>query len=184
MIIIGCDFHPSWQQVAWLDTETGETEERRLVHAAGEAERFYRQWPAPALIGMESTGNCHWLIDLLIQLGHEVWVGDAAQMRAMTVRQQKTDRRDAVHLLELLVAGRFPRIWVPSSGERDQRQLLIHRHKLVMLRARVKNELQHLALNQGVQKKHKLWMRPDRSCCAPCRCALGRAAGGKICCRC
>lgn len=157
MIIIGCDFHPSWQQVAWLDTETGETEERRLVHAAGEAERFYRQWPAPALIGMESTGNCHWLIDLLIQLGHEVWVGDAAQMRAMTVRQQKTDRRDAVHLLELLVAGRFPRIWVPSSGERDQRQLLIHRHKLVMLRARVKNELQHLALNQGVQKKHKLW---------------------------
>ena len=51
----------------------------------------------------------------------------------------------------------FRRIWVPSSGERDQRQLLIHRYKLVTLRARVKNELQHLALNQGVQKKRKLW---------------------------
>src|SRR5215813_10930732 len=157
MIIIGCDFHPSWEQVAWLDTETGETAERRLVHAAGEAEPFYRQWSAPALIGMESTGNCQWLIDLLNELGHEVWIGDAAQIRATMVRQQKTDRRDAAHLLELLVAGRFPRIWVPSSGERDQRQLLIHRYKLVTLRARVKNELQHLALNQGVQKKRMLW---------------------------
>ncbi len=157
MIIIGCDFHPSWQQVAWLDTETGETGEHKLVHAAGEAERFYRRWLAPALIGMESTGNCQWLIDLLAELGHEVWIGDAAQIRATMVRQQKTDRRDAVPLLELLVEGRFPRIWVPSSGERDQRQLLMHRYKLVTLRARVKNELQHLALNQGVQKKRKLW---------------------------
>jgi transposase len=157
MIIIGCDFHPSWQQVAWLDTETGETGERRLVHAAGEAEPFYRRWPAPALIGMESTGNCHWLLDRLTELGHEVWMGDAAQIRATMVRQQKTDRRDAAHLLGLLVEGRFPRIWVPASEERDQRQLLIHRHKLVTLRTRVKNELQHLALNQGVQKKRKLW---------------------------
>src|SRR5215471_6846484 len=73
--------------------------------------------------------------------------------------QQKTDRRDAAHLLELLVEGRFPRIWVPSSGERDQRQLLIHRYKLVTLRARVKNELQHLALNQGMQKGRSLWSR-------------------------
>jgi hypothetical protein len=57
MMIIGCDFHPSWQQIAWLDTETGETGEQKLVHADGDAERFYRQLPAPALIGMEATGN-------------------------------------------------------------------------------------------------------------------------------
>ncbi len=47
---IGCDFHPSWEQIAWLDTETGETGERKLVHADGEAERFYRQLPPPAWI--------------------------------------------------------------------------------------------------------------------------------------
>jgi hypothetical protein len=28
MIIIGCDFHPSWQQICWLDQRTGETAER------------------------------------------------------------------------------------------------------------------------------------------------------------
>ncbi len=157
MVLIGCDFHPSWQQVCWLDLATGETEEKKLVHAPGEAEKFYRQFPAPSRIGLESTGNCQWFVDLLTSLGHEVWIGDAAKIRASDVRQQKHDKRDAQLLLRLLEDGRFPRIWTPSSEEKDQRQLLIHRHKLVRVRAQVKNELQHLALNQGVQKKRHLW---------------------------
>ncbi|HET6175812.1 MAG TPA: IS110 family transposase [Candidatus Sulfotelmatobacter sp.] len=157
MIIIGCDFHPSWQQVAWVDTETGETEERKLVHAWGEAQKFYQQLSSPALIGMESTGNCQWFVEMAAAAGHDVWIGDAAQIRASDVRQQKHDKRDAALLLQLLLEGRFPRIWTPSSEQKDLRQLLIHRHKLVGLRSRVKNELQHLALNQGVQKKRKLW---------------------------
>ena len=158
-MIIGCDFHPSWQQVSWLETETGETGEQKLVQASGDAERFYRQLAVPALIGMEATGNCHWLVDLLADLGHELWVGDAAQIRASYVRQQKTDKRDAAHILKLLVEGRFPRIWMPSSEVRDLRQLLLHRYKLVIIRARVKNELQHLCLNKGVQRKRKLWTK-------------------------
>ena len=157
MKIIGCDFHPSWEQVSWVDTETGETGEQKLVHASGDAERFYRSLPAPALIGMEATGNCHWLVDLLAELGHELWVGDAAQIRASVVRQQKTDKRDAEHIRKLLEENRFPRIWMPSSEVRDLRQLLVHRYHLVTMRARVKNELQHLCMNQGVQKKHRLW---------------------------
>jgi len=157
MILIGCDFHPSWQQVCWVDTETGETEEDKLVHTPGEAEKFYRRFAAPALIGMESTGNSQWFVEMATAAGHEVWIGDAAKIRASDVRQQKHDRRDAALLLQLLMEGRFPRIWTPSSQQRDLRQLLIHRHKLVRLRAQVKNELQHLALNQGVQKKRRLW---------------------------
>jgi transposase len=142
-----------------VDTETGESGERKLVQAAGEAERFYGQLPAPGLIGMEATGNCHWLVDLLAELGHELWVGDAAQIRASCVRKQKTDRRDAEHIRILLQEGRFPRIWMPSGEVRDLRQLLLHRYKLVTIRARVKNELQHLCLNQGVQRTHKLWSK-------------------------
>jgi transposase len=41
MMIIGCDFHPSFQQIACVEQETGEYEERRLSHR-GEAEAFYR----------------------------------------------------------------------------------------------------------------------------------------------
>ena len=98
MMLIGCDFHPSWQQVSWLDVETGETGERKLVQASGDAERFYRQVAAPALIGMEATGNCHWLVDLLSELGHELWVGDAAQIRASYVRQPRRPAKLMHHL--------------------------------------------------------------------------------------
>jgi len=157
MLIVGCDYHPKWQQVAWFDTETGEIGEQKLVNGDGEAKRWYEQLPVPSLIGLEATGNSQWFLDLLNQLGHEVWVGDAAEIRASYVRRQKNDRRDAGHVLKLLREGRFPRLWVPSAEQRDLRQLLIHRHKLVQIRSRVKNGLQHLAMNQGMQKKSRLW---------------------------
>ena len=157
MMLIGCDFHPSWQQVSWLDVETGETGEQKLVHAGGEAKQFYEQLAAPVLIGMEATGNSQWFIELVEDLGHQIWIGDAAQIRASYVRKQKTDKRDAAHILKLMVEGRFPRLWTPDREQRDLRQLVLHRHKLVLIRSRVKNELQHLSLNKGMQRKRRLW---------------------------
>jgi len=157
MMIIGCDFHPSWQQVSWLDTETGDCGERKLVHATGDAQMFYQQLAGPVLIGMEATGNSQWFVELVEDLGHEIWIGDAAQIRASYVRKQKTDKRDAAHILQLVVQGRFPRLWTPDREQRDLRQLVLHRHKLVEIRSRVKNELQHLSMNKGMQKKRALW---------------------------
>ena len=157
MVLIGCDFHPGWQQVSWLVQETGEVGDQKLVHEAGAVEKFYRQFAAGSRIGIEATGNCQWFLELMVKLGHEVWIGDAAKIRASDSRQQKHDKRDAQLLLRLLVEERFPRIWVPSREQKDLRQLLIHRYKLVRIRAQVKNGLQHLAMNQGVLKKHKLW---------------------------
>lgn len=166
MKIVGCDFHPRWQQIAVFDTETGEISEQKLINGDGEAERFYRGLEARALVGVEACGNSQWFVDLLAQLGHEVWVGDAAKIRASDPRKQKTDRRDAAHILKLLLEDRFPRIWRPSAEERDLRQLLIHRHKLVEIRSRVKNGLQHLALNRGVQKGSRLWSVRGRAALA------------------
>jgi transposase len=157
MKIVGCDFHPRWQQIAVFDTETGEISEHKLINGDGEAERFYRALSAPALVGIEACGNSQWFIELLERLGHQVWIGDAAAIRASYVRRQKTDRRDAGHILKLLMEERFPRLWTPSAEQRDLRQLLIHRHKLVEIRARVKNGLQHLAMNRGLQKQRSLW---------------------------
>lgn len=157
MKIIGCDFHPSRQQVAIFDSESGEIVERTLDHASGEAERFYQELESPALIGMEAIGNSLWFERLLAKLGHQLWIGDAARIRASQTSRQKTDRRDAAHILTLLIEQRFPRVWVPTEAERDQRQLLLHRHKLVRMRTQVKTELQHVALNQGMQQKRHLW---------------------------
>ena len=84
-------------------------------------------------------------------------LGDAARIRAAETRQQKTDRRDAELILKLLLEERFPRIWVPTEEERDVRQLLMDRHHRMRVRTQVKNQLQALALNQGLQKGRKLW---------------------------
>lgn len=161
-ILIGCDYHPSFQQLAMLDTGTGERRKLRVVHEGEAARRFYAALPAPARIGMEATGNARWFERLLAELGHELWIGDPAKIRASVVRQQKTDERDAEQLLQLLEQQRFPRLWVPSEALREARQLLLHRHKLVQMRTRVKNELQHLAMNQGLRQRRRLWSPAGR----------------------
>lgn len=157
MKYIGCDFHPSFQQIAVLDLETGEVMERRLLHENGEARVFYEALPGPVVVGLEASGNTHWFESLVARLGHQLWMGDAAAIRKQDGRKQKHDRRDAKLILKLMVEGRFPKIWIPTVAERDLRQLLIHRRHLVRMRTRIKNQLQHIALNYGLQKKRKLW---------------------------
>lgn len=161
MFIIGCDFHPGFQQLAIFDNQTGEIRYRRVQNPE-EAGEFYGSLKQPALVGMEACGYTQWFERMLGELGHQLWLGDAARIRASVVRQQKTDQRDAEHLLHLLLEKRFPKLWVPSAEERDVRQLLVHRHQRVRMRTQVKNQLQALALNQGLQKKRKLWTREGR----------------------
>jgi len=166
MLIIGCDYHPGVQQIAWVDTETGECEGRRLTHSGGEAEQFYRELKKKGVsvrVGMEATGHSRWFERLLAELNFELWVGDAAQIRAKQVRKQKNDRRDAEHLLKLMVENHFPRIWVPTPENRDVRQLVLHRHRLVGMRTRVMNQLQAIAMNEGVRRKRGLWSKQGRA---------------------
>jgi len=131
MIIIGADYHPSFQQIAFVDTETGDYRELELPHPA-EAEKFYRELAAQGMkvrVGMEASGHARWFERLLAELNFELWIGDAAEIQSKRVRQPKTDREDARLLLRLLMEDRFPRIWVPSWENRDLRQLLWHRHR-------------------------------------------------------
>jgi transposase len=162
MLIIGCDFHSRFQQIAMLDPQTGEVIERRLEHENGEARKFYAGLATPARVGMEATGYAQWFERMLAEQGHQLWVGDAAEIRAAMVRKQKTDSRDACHILDLLLRDKFPRIWIPSTEERDVRQLLRHRYKLVCLRTSLKNQLQAMAMGQGICRKKKLWTSVGR----------------------
>jgi transposase len=166
MNIIGVDYHPSDQYIAFVDTETGECSERRLNHGEGEAEKFYRELAARGVsvrVGMEATGYSRWFERLLAELGIEVWIGDAAKIKTKRVRKQKTDRNDAQLLLQLLLENNFPRIWVPSPENRDLRQLLWHRHRMVQMRTRIMNQLQALAMNEGQRRKKKLWSEQGRA---------------------
>src|ERR1700731_5432044 len=101
MLIIGCDFHTRYQQIAMAREETAE-----MI--------------------------------------------------------QKTDERDARLILDLLLSKRFPKIWVPTPAERDLRQLLWHRHKLVRLRTMLGNQAHFLAMSQGLCRKKKLFTKKGR----------------------
>ena len=154
MLIIGCDFHPSFQQISFVDKETGECGNLRLDHKKGEAERYYRSLAGrPVRIGVEATGKMRWFERLLQELGFELWVADPTKVRAAAGRKAKTDKKDAELLLRLLLEDRFPRIWVPTVEQRDARQLVQHRHRLVQTRTRAKNQLQDLASSEGVLKR-------------------------------
>src|SRR5260370_29070745 len=98
MVLIGCDFHPSWQQVSWMNRETGEAGDQKLVHEPGAVEKFYRQFPAGARIGMEATGNCQWFVELVTGLGHRVLGGDAAGIVANESTQPKESQRGGTPL--------------------------------------------------------------------------------------
>src|SRR5215475_12544479 len=162
MLIIGCDYHPGFQQIAFVDTETGELKERRLAHRE-ETEQFYTGLKGQTVrVGMEASGHSRWFECLLGELQFELWIGNAAEIRRKRVRKQKTDRQDAQLLLRLMLEVRFPRIWVPDSENRDLRQLLWHRHRLVQMRTRVMNQLHVVALNEGLRRKKALWRPAGR----------------------
>src|SRR6266852_3905934 len=159
MIIVGCDYHPGFQQIAYVDTETGEVKEQRLEHREL-AEKFYRELASQGetiRLGMEASGHARWFERVLAELNFELWIGDAAEIRAKRVRKQKTDRQDAQLILQLLLEDRFPQIWVASWENRDLRQLLWHRHRMVQARTRIMNQLQGVALNEGLRCKKRLW---------------------------
>ncbi len=111
MFILGVDYHPSFQQIAFLNQETGECGERRLDHSDGGAEKFYRGLQSQGVhvrVGIEATGYARWFERLLAELGIELWIGDAAEIRTLRVRKQKTDRHDA----QLKIA--FPEYGYPT----------------------------------------------------------------------
>src|SRR6266404_143450 len=166
MFIIGVDYHPSFQEIAFLNQETGECGERQLNHSEGEAEKFYRELRQRGVnvrVGMEDTAYASWFERLLAELGFELWIRDPAVIKTKRVRKKKTDREDARLLLRLQLEKHFPIIWMPTPENRDLRQLLWHRHRLVQMRTRIMNQLQAVAMNEGKRWKKKLFSEQGRA---------------------
>jgi len=162
VLIIGCDYPTRFQQIAMVDTSTGEIRERRLEHANGEARKFYASLATPARVGREATIHAPWFERRRAAYHHELGVGDAGQIRAAEVRQPKTHAREALHILDLWVQRRFPKIWIPAAVERDLRQRRRHRHRRVRSGTSGENQLPALARGQGRCRKRHLWTAEGR----------------------
>ena len=159
-IYIGVDFHARQQTTCYLKTETGELVISELKHQDKEQVRaFYEQFPSPVVVGLEASGYSPWFEALLEQLGCEVWVGHATEIRRRARWRQKNDRRDAELIWDLMVHDEFPRLHRPAVASREVLRMLRYRQKLIKLRTMAKNSLQAIALQAGLAKGKQLFTR-------------------------
>jgi transposase len=152
-------YRPGSRQIAYVDTETGEFQERGLAHRE-DAEKFYRDLAAQGKrtrLGMGASGHARWFERLLAELNVELWMGDAAKIRAKRVRKKKTDRRTRGIFCSSWLKDDFPKVWIPGWENRDVRQLLWHRHRMVQMHDRIMNQLLAIAINEGLHCKKRLW---------------------------
>jgi transposase len=155
-IYCGVDFHPRQHSVSYCDSADGEIHYREFHHESDDFRGFYSQLTGEVITGLEASGYSAWFEQLLAGLGHEVWLGDASEIRRRAKRRQKNDRRDAELILDLLLRGEFPRVRLPPPESREVLRLLRYRHRLIRMRTQVKNSLRALALSAGVVKK--VWL--------------------------
>ena len=159
-VYCGVDFHARQQTISSLTTEDGVMSTRELNHQnKAELRAFYAQFRGPVLVGLEASGYSPWFEQLLEELGHEVWLGDATEIRRRARRRQKNDRRDAELILDLLIHDEFPRIHRPTPVSREILRMLRYRHKLVKMRTIIKNSLQALAIQSGLSLRARLFTR-------------------------
>ncbi|HKU73502.1 MAG TPA: IS110 family transposase [Pyrinomonadaceae bacterium] len=159
-IYIGVDFHSRQQTICYLKTETGELVISELKHQDKEQVRaFYQQFQGHVIIGLEASGYSPWFEALLERLGCEVWLGDATEIRRRARWRQKSDRRDAELIWDLMVHDEFPRLHQPSAASREVLRMLRYRQKLIKLRTMSKNSLQAIALQAGLAKGQQLFTR-------------------------
>src|SRR3989454_2944085 len=157
-IYIGVDFHARQQTLCYLTTKDGEVRTHELKHQdKTEVRAFYAQFSGRVVIGLEASGYSPWFEQLLEELGHEVWLGDATEIRRRARWRQKNDRRDAELILDLMLHDEFPRLHRPAVQSREVLRMLRYRQKLIKVRTIGKNSLQALALQSGLAKGSRLF---------------------------
>lgn len=162
-IYIGVDFHARQQTICYLTIEDGEVLTHELKHQdKTEVRTFYAQFTGHVVIGLEASGYSPWFEQLLEELGHEVWLGDATEIRRRARWRQKNDRRDAELILDLMVHHEFPRLHQPCPQSREILRMLRYRQKLIKIRTMGKNSLQALALQSGLAKRSQLFTKAGK----------------------
>lgn len=150
------DFHARQQTISYCDLSDGEIKRCVLLHKIDEVRTFYSQFKGEVIVAFEASGYSAWFEEMLEELGHTMWIGDAAVIRRRAPRRQKNDRRDADLMLDLMLKGEFPSVHRFSAESRAALRQLRYRHKLVKVRTIIKNSLQAIAINGGLPLRTKL----------------------------
>lgn len=134
--VMGLDVGDSQSQVCVLDEASGEVVARRSIATAKEEMFSYFTTLRPSLIILEVGTHSPWLSRLLEDLGHEVIVANARELRLIYSSKHKNDRADAEKLARL---GRVDKTLlhpVTHRSETQQADLAVIRAREALLKTR------------------------------------------------
>src|SRR5579859_7847978 len=124
-IVGGLDLHRQQITFDYLDTESGQVSRGRVVAADREHLRDWlrRVERQEAAFAVEACTGWRFVVEQLERAGARAHLAEPADTAALRgpKRRAKTDRTDARHLRELLMAGRVPESWIPPSHVSDTR---------------------------------------------------------------
>jgi len=128
----------------------GELTYRTILTSPAELTDLFTEFPEATFV-IEACALMGWVHDLASRCGVSCQVANTAgEAWKYTKVKRKTDRDDALRLVELERLGQLPTVRVPPQAERDWKALIGHRQALVGRRVAIQNRLRALLLSQGV----------------------------------
>jgi transposase len=147
------------QTIAYCDSADGEIQLAQLDHRKDDVRDFYSKLTGEVIVGLEAGGYSSWFEAMLEELGHTVWTGHATEIRRRANWRQKNDRRDAQLILEIMLKGDFPRVHRHSRESVEVLRMLRYRARLVKMRTMISNNLQAIAISNGLLERSRMLSR-------------------------
>jgi transposase len=152
-ILMGLDQHRAQITADWVDTATGEVSRARVTpgHRTG-VRQFLGHFAGQELeVALEATTGWRFVVEELHAAGARVHLAEPAETSALrgNKKRAKSDRADARHLRQLLMAGRLPESWIPADHILDLRARVRLRHTLSEQRGEWQQRIQSVLYHHG-----------------------------------
>jgi transposase len=162
-ILMGLDQHRAQIFADWVDTSTGEVSRARVTpgHRAG-VRQFVGRFAGQELeVALEATTGWRFVVEELYVVGARVHLAEPAETSALrgSKKRAKSDRADARHLRQLLMAGRLPESWIPPDHILDLRARVRLRHTLSEQRGEWQQRIQSVLYHHGCPQRGDLMNR-------------------------
>jgi transposase len=151
--VVAMDIHKKFSKAVALDEGAEVLDVWRIEHGDREVmKEFFAQFASGTDVVMEATFNWPWIADVAEAMGMSGHLAHAQRARAMARGMPKSDRRDAIFLGKLYLAGGevFPGAYLAPPEVRRRRSHLRQRLLLVRMRVMLKNALHGQLLRLGV----------------------------------
>jgi transposase len=150
--VVAMDIHKKFSKAVWMDEDENILGEARVSHEYREEMReFLRLFDSETDVVMEATFNWPWIADLVEEVGLTPHLAHAPRAREMAKGYSKSDRKDAIFLGKLWLAGEiFPESYLAPPEVRRMRSLFRTRTLLVRMRTALKNNIHGVFHKLGI----------------------------------